>query len=273
MLNGSIIPLTPKRVALALGAYIVTPPEGISEAAMSDFRKALCHESYTRKDEAQRLRINKECREGCVPVGEHSYERLEYLGDSILCSVVSAYLFRRYPREDEGFMTHMRTHLVNGKMLARLCQRGTCLVPHIAVSSELEARHAESGVAAIGKKQPRYLSYKILEDVFEAFIGATFVHFGFSAAQEWVVGCLEKNVDFADLTARKDTPRAVLNRYCQTSYGFHPELQTLKEGVVRLMNPLTGQVVATGHGDTHKTAVSDAVSNALEYYNVSLYVT
>jgi dsRNA-specific ribonuclease len=99
------------------------------------------------------------------------------------------------------------------------------------------------------------------------------LHFGYAAAQEWIIGCLEKNVDFAELTARRDTPRAVLNRYCQASYGFHPELQTLKDGVVRLMNPITGQVIATGHGDSQKAAVLDAVSKALEYYNISLYVT
>ena len=46
-------------------------------------------------------------------------ERLEFLGDSVLNLVVANYLFTKYPDEAEGFLTRMRTKLVNGKTLAK----------------------------------------------------------------------------------------------------------------------------------------------------------
>lgn len=246
-------PLTEKRVVALLRRHIFahTVGDDIPSEAMASYRAAVCHES---------------CSRGAV-----SYERLEFLGDSILNAIVTSYLYRRYPKENEGFMTRMRTHLVNGRMLAHLCQHGTSLVPYIAISPQLEAQYAQSGVTGIGKKNARHVHFKVLEDVFEAFIGAVFLHLGFGAAEEWVVKCLESTLDFAELAARRDTPRAVLNRYCQTSFGFLPEVESIGSGVSRLTNPLSGQVIATGRGHGDQEALSDAVQKAIEYYGISMY--
>ena len=48
---------------------------------------------------------------------ESNNERLEYLGDAVLSSVVADYLFKRYPYKDEGFLTEMRSKMVNRQKL------------------------------------------------------------------------------------------------------------------------------------------------------------
>ncbi len=60
--------------------------------------------------------------EGALELMDEQNERLEFLGDTILSSVVGKYLFQRYPTEDEGFMTRMRTKLVNGETLSKFAK-------------------------------------------------------------------------------------------------------------------------------------------------------
>ena len=52
--------------------------------------------------------------EGALELYDYDYERLEFLGDAVV-SAIAKYLFERYPNENEGFLTKMRTKLVNGK--------------------------------------------------------------------------------------------------------------------------------------------------------------
>ena len=59
----------------------------------------------------------------CLDLQERSNERLEYLGDAILSATVASYLYERFPDEEEGFMTRIRTKLVNGEMLGSLADK------------------------------------------------------------------------------------------------------------------------------------------------------
>jgi ribonuclease-3 len=180
-----------------------------------------------------------------------SYERLEFLGDAVLGLAVAAYLYARYPGEDEGFMTRMRTKLVNGRMLSELCRTHTTLPSFVAC-----AWAAPTGPDA-----------STCEDVLEAFIGATFLDLGYETAARWVVGLLEATVDFAELVACLDSAKTVLNRHCMQTQGFLPEMNVLAEGFVRLVTP-TGAVIATGKGASLKEAEDAAVRNAIAYYNL-----
>jgi len=263
--------------------------EAVDETAMKLYRSAVTHQSYARTSpscsHAQLHVINKECPPGVLPLQDSTYERLEYMGDAILGAVIASYLYRRYPHEDEGFMTRMRTHLVNGKTLAWLCSRGTSLSAHIAVSSVVEDQMTKyvgeistaAPTAKTTKRPPRNLPIRILEDVFEAFLGAMFLHRGFDAVSRWLVACLEANVDFAELTSRHDTPRAVLNRHCHQRWGFVPDLMSVEVGtsglvhVSRVTNPQTNQVIASGSGASRKEADTDAIGKALVYYDLTLY--
>lgn len=94
-------------------------------------------------------------------------ERLEFLGDAVLDTIISALLYKRFPAADEGFLTDMRTKIVNGKKLAEIaCELG--------INKLL---FANAG------KNP---SWRIYEDALEAFIGAIYVDRGYRFAKRFV---------------------------------------------------------------------------------------
>jgi ribonuclease-3 len=189
--------------------------------------------------------------------------------------VVASYLFARYPTENEGFLTKMRTHLVNGRMLASLCMRHTTLPLHVAISKQMEATSgaacayddAVASATQTAASQQRALPRGVLEDVLEAFIGALFLDRGYDVASRWIVAFLERSVDFAALAARQDTPRAVLNRYCQKSLGFIPVMHAISDKAVRLVTP-DGAVISTGTGSSRRDAEDVATVKALQYYGL-----
>lgn len=108
-----------------------------------------------------------------------------------------------------------------------------------------------------------------------------FLDLGFDATSRWLIACLEANIDFAELTSRLDTPRAVLNRHCQKRWGFVPDVSSVEVGigtdrlgrshVSRVLDPRTTNVVAIGSGASRKESDAHAVQNALMYYDLSVY--
>ena len=90
-----------------------------------------------------------------------SYERLEFLGDSILGFVVANYLFKQYPEEYEGFLTQTKAKIVSGKALSSvMSQMGLIHFVRTAQGS-IENEILNSG--------------NVMEDLFEAIIGAIMV--------------------------------------------------------------------------------------------------
>ena len=96
---------------------------------LSIFQKALTHESYLQQtidiknnkiDKLVKMIQEKEIQpindiNLAIPLQDCSYERLEFLGDSIIHAVLAEYLFNRYPDKYEGFMTKLRTKIENIK--------------------------------------------------------------------------------------------------------------------------------------------------------------
>jgi len=133
---------------------------------LKHYQLSLTHKSYCKKTDfrqSQEMEL-AERPEGCLELQPQSNERLEFLGDSIISSAVAKYLYDRYPNQEEGFMTTIRTRLVNGEALAKLA-RIINLQDHIIISRHVEER-------CNGRDNTR-----ILEDAFESFIGAIFLDF------------------------------------------------------------------------------------------------
>ena len=163
------------------------------------YRKAFVHKSYITRKNENFVTGNKNCPEDCLPLQEQSYERFEYLGDSVLSTTVANYLYQRYPDQNEGFLTKMRSKLVNGHMLGDLCRK-VGLNKWVIISKQIEENNGRD-------------NYKILEDIFEAFICAIFLDFnskqinlktfesgiGFQIAEKWIINVLESKIDFAEL--------------------------------------------------------------------------
>lgn len=121
------------------------------------FVQSLKHRSYLNVTNAERIT---------------SYERLEFLGDSILNMIVSENLFRQFPDKEEGELTKCKALLVNKKVLAHCAERIN--LGEFVLLSEGEQR---SG----GRNRP-----SILSDVLESLIGAIYLDSGFDHAKAFI---------------------------------------------------------------------------------------
>ena len=87
------------------------------------YRVAFVHKSYCTMKNTDFKKSNANCPNDCLPLQDMSYERLEFLGDSLLGMIVANYLYNRFPDQNEGFLSKIRTKIVNGKMLGYLSDK------------------------------------------------------------------------------------------------------------------------------------------------------
>lgn len=100
-----------------------------------------------------------------------SNERLEYLGDAILGSIVAEYLFKKYPLKDEGFLTEIRSRIVNRDAL-NLVAKKMGIIDIVEYTNNRKNRQ----------------SYKsIYGDTLEALIGAIYLDRGYKATSKFII--------------------------------------------------------------------------------------
>jgi len=126
-------------------------------------------------------------------------ERLEFLGDSVLSLIVANFLFHKYPDKDEGFLTRIKTKLVNGTQLAKLAKQ-IDLGKHILMSNHVQNIKGRD-------------SQKILEDAFEALLAAIFNDLGFDAVNSFVLNIIN-TLDFDEILV-EDNYKDLLLKYAQ----------------------------------------------------------
>lgn len=231
------------------------------------YRRSFVHKSYCTRKNENFIEGNVNCPQDVVPLQEDSNERIEFLGDSILNLTVANYLFERYPDVNEGFLTTMRTKLVNGNMLAFLSKELN-LGKYLILSQQIEQNNGR-------------MNKNILEDVFEAFIGAIFLDFekshqaGFQFASRWIITQIEDHVDFTELMKTSINYKDKLVKLCQHQHQFIPkfyeidikEVGGVKEHTVCVKNNIS-EILGVGKGVNKKMAEIDAAKKALTYYGV-----
>ena len=133
-----------------------------------------------------------------------SYETLEFIGDSVLGFVITKFLFDRYESRAEGFLTKARTKLVRGEMLAGIARK-LGLHEHVIMD--------EKGMRNSWNENP-----KILEDVFEALVGALYLDQGLLHAKQFVLSVFT-NPELVDMRVLEvdDNFKDRLMRHCQAS--------------------------------------------------------
>ena len=180
---------------------------GLSNIEINDidlYRTAFVHQSYCTMKNIDFKNSNSKCPEDCLPLQDMSYERLEFLGDSILEMIVSSYLFERYPDQNEGFLSKLRTKIVNGKMLGYLSNK-LGFNQYAIISKQVEEANGRQ-------------NYKIMEDILEAFLGALFIDNSnnYDIVYNFVISVLENNLDFSELIINKTNYKDMLISYMQT---------------------------------------------------------
>jgi len=118
-----------------------------------------------------------------------SYERLEFLGDSVLSLCVTTELYRRFPGHAEGHLARLRAYVVSRATCAKVASR----LGLGKMMRDLSGRGRDEGEIAQLMTNPN-----VLADLTEALIGALYVTFGFEAVRPAVVEAFSEHIDFAE---------------------------------------------------------------------------
>ena len=202
------------------------------------YERAFVHRSYIKRSTIENTYNNITIvpkPEDCLPLHTKSNERLEFVGDGILECITKYYLYRRFPKENEGFMTEKKIALVKNEAIGRLALE---MGLHKWV---ILSKHAES-------KQIR-TNLKKLGCLFEAFIGAMFLDFnklavqdedgwfknvfltgpGFQMVQIFVENVFEKHVDWMNLIQNDDNYKNILQVRIQKEFKVTPYYMEVEE--------------------------------------------
>ncbi|MDH3648447.1 MAG: ribonuclease III [Saprospiraceae bacterium] len=125
-------------------------------------------------------------------------ERLEYLGDAILSTIVAEYLFKKYPSSNEGFLTKMRAKIVKRKTL------------------NLIGDKMGLDVILIEYNNNTRLSKSMMGNALEALVGAVYLEKGYDATKLFVISrILREYLDVHELEKRDDNFKSRLLEWCQ----------------------------------------------------------
>ncbi len=216
---------------------------GIRFSDRSLLQQAFVHRSFV-----------NEVVEGDLP---NDNERLEFLGDSVLGFVTSAYLYDRYPDLNEGELTRLRSSLVRGSTLARVARRLN-LGAHLWLGRGEE----ESG----GRERDATLCA-----VTEAVIGALYLDQGMEIANRCVLMLLQPEIDKMKGYSEAKDPKSRLQEYMQSRFGRAPRYTTLEstgpDHAKRFIQKvaLGRKMLGAGWGYQKKTAEQRAAAMALDY--------
>lgn len=206
------------------------------------------YEEYTNEDNS-------------LPLQTESYEKMEFLGDSILGYIVCKYIYQRYTliyNQNEGFLTKLKNRLVCGETLAKL-SKSVNFDKYIVIS-----KHIEDNCDGRNNKN-------ILEDVFEAFIGALYLDKGdVNLIDTLLINIYETFIDFGEIILTDTNYKDQISRYFQNTFNIYPRYEIIKIDNNKYTCNLfkDNERVGTGVGTTKKGAEQDASNNALIKYGV-----
>ena len=196
------------------------------------YKRAFVHRSYVKRPAVENTNANITIVPkpyDCLALKSKSNERLEFLGDGVLELITKYYLYRRFPKADEGFMTEKKIALVKNEHIGKLAY-DMKLNKWLIMSRNAEEKKTRSNLKKLGC-------------LFEAFIGALFLDFnkinvkdehgwfdnvfvtgpGFQMAQIFVEKVFEEHVDFVQLVETDDNYKNILQVKIQKEFKTTPE--------------------------------------------------
>ena len=183
---------------------------------------------------------------------DYNYERLEYLGDSVLSLIVSEYLYNKYPEYEEGQLTKIRSNYV--------CQNALIYYSHkLGLQDYLKISNEEKNLT-----KNEVLS--ITADLFESFLGAIFIDKGMEYAKDFVAETIFKYIDqqrifFEDYKSK-------IKEYCDAneltiSYEILKEYGVPHDKTFIMVCLIDGKQMGVGRGKNKKEAEQSAAKGAM----------
>ncbi len=177
-------------------------------------------------------------------------ERLEYLGDAVLGTIVAEYLFKKYPNSDEGFLTKMRSKIVKRKSLNKI---GDKMGLDVLLAEYNNTR----------------LSRSMLGNAVEALVGAIYLECGYKETMHFVVRKMLRNyVNVHDLERFDDNYKSQLLEWCQkngqtVNYKLLARYKFEKRDRFKVAVMVDGQKIATADDFNKKSAEQMASEKAM----------
>ena len=231
--NSNNLEITSANVQELLSKYgIFTKPFNLEL-----YKRAFIHKSYTKRPKLENSIANiiiADKPENCLPLKTKSNERLEFIGDGVLECITKYYLYKRFPKADEGFMTEKKIALVKNEHIGKLAlEMG--LNKYFIISRHAEEKNIRNNLKKLGC-------------LFEAFIGAIFLDFnrisikdeygwfenvfncgpGLQMAQIFVENVFEKHVDWTNLINNDDNYKNKLQVIIQKEFKITPDYVELR---------------------------------------------
>lgn len=191
------------------------------------YQRAFIHRSYTKRPQYENAQQNITIAErpsDCLPLSSKSNERLEFLGDGILECVTKLYLYKRFPKENEGFMTEKKIAIVKNEAIGKIAlEMG--LHKWLILSKHAEEKKIRTNLKKLGC-------------LFESFIGALFLDFethnsqsedtsddespGFKMAKKFINRIFETHIDWVALIQNDDNYKNILQVKIQKEFKVTP---------------------------------------------------
>lgn len=182
------------------------------------------------------------------------YERLEFLGDSILGALVAADLYDMFPQMDEGELSRLKISLVSGATLSQVAGE-------LGLGEHIVFGESERGSGARGLRSA-------LENVYEALVGALFLDAGADVAHEFVRRTLSPHFS-PERAALPLSPKSALQEATQRDLRCAPEYRLVSEEgpahepVFTVVAFVDGRRMGRGTGPSKKAAEAAAALDAL----------
>lgn len=227
------------------------------------YQTAMVHSSYVKRLEYQTptgeptTLIDRP--ESCLELFDESYERLEHLGDSVLGVVVSSYLFKRFPGENEGFYTNLKKEIVCNEMLG-------CLSEKIGLHNfYIISKHNEDVCKGRANN-------KKLGDILEAFIGALWLdsNYNFQVVYKFIVGLVENHINIPKILMNNRNYKDQLQKVYQGKYHYTPTYLMISSNVnlyTMAAVDKNANHIGIGTAPTKKQAEQLAAKEALKQFN------
>lgn len=184
---------------------------------------------------------------------DENNERLEYLGDAILSGIVADFLFKKYPYREEGFLTEMRSKMVNRNKL-----------------NEIAIKMGLKKITFYNKFDNSLKMSQIFGNTLEAVVGAIYLDKGFDKTKKWVLECIIiPHLYMEDLEALEINHKNKLYGWAN-KLGKNLEFETLDErieGGRRLFTigaVVDGDLLAEGKAYNKKDASQIAAAIAID---------
>ena len=191
---------------------------------------------------------------------ELSYERLEFLGDSVVGLIVAEEAFNRYHDIDEGGLTRIKIALVSGTSLA-------CVAEELGLAECIIFGSSEAGTGRRGL-------HSALENVYEAITAAVYLDGGLPAARTWVLDTLGPHLS-EEHAFSPENPKSTLQELLQ-AHGTAPTYTIVAEDgpphdrTFYAQARIGGAVLGSGNGRSKKEAEAAAALEAVDVVRAAL---